>query len=144
MKPHFNTVVNQSIWLIGNGERISYWNDNWLGKPLVDLLQIPRSIAKRLHSSVADMIADNVWIIPNYISDVDANISYRIFATVLPITQVEDRFVWKDSMDGLLTSKIAYEFLFPLIPNPNWTVKMSRPVITSSSTVHSLLPFGAG
>ncbi|PNX77655.1 hypothetical protein L195_g015173 [Trifolium pratense] len=58
MKPHFTTAVNHSIWLIGNGESISYWNDNWLGKPLVDLLQLPGSIAKRMHSSVADMIAE--------------------------------------------------------------------------------------
>jgi hypothetical protein len=63
----------------------------------------------------------NKWIIPNHITDFDAALIDRISAVKLPAQQFDDRLVWKDSIDGILTSKLAYQFPFPA-PANNWIV----------------------
>jgi hypothetical protein len=48
----------------------------------------------------------NKWIIPNHITDFDAALTDRISAVKLPAQQFDDRLVWKDSIDGILTRSV--------------------------------------
>jgi len=40
IKEHIGTVAASPLWVVGTGENILFWADNWLGEPLLDLLQI--------------------------------------------------------------------------------------------------------
>jgi hypothetical protein len=41
IKQHITTITDNSRWLIGTGDNIYFWTDNWLGDKLSDLLSIP-------------------------------------------------------------------------------------------------------
>jgi hypothetical protein len=34
------------MWLIGTGENISFWFDNWHGTPIAETMNLPRSAFK--------------------------------------------------------------------------------------------------
>jgi hypothetical protein len=40
IKRYMVTVSDNSVWTIGDGTRIFYWTDNWLGVPLLEALDI--------------------------------------------------------------------------------------------------------
>jgi len=35
MKQEFNTIRENTAWLVGNGEDIQFWTDTWCGDPLI-------------------------------------------------------------------------------------------------------------
>jgi hypothetical protein len=41
IKEEFNVLKDNTVWLVGNGERINFWLDSWCGDPLVEQLGIP-------------------------------------------------------------------------------------------------------
>ncbi|CAJ2666292.1 unnamed protein product [Trifolium pratense] len=103
IKLHFTDVLSNSRWLIGKGDTISFWKDNWLGSSLVGLLNIPLHIHKSLTASVADMIVEGSWIIPSCIAELDTDVVECIHAVVTPKIPLQDRLVWTASKDGCLT-----------------------------------------
>ncbi|XP_019436006.1 PREDICTED: uncharacterized protein LOC109342483 [Lupinus angustifolius] len=65
IKRVWNVITNNSIWLVGNGAKINYWFDNWLGSPLAHTLNIPHQLHSSLTAKVADFIPDQQWTIPS-------------------------------------------------------------------------------
>jgi hypothetical protein len=47
-------IVNNTVWLVGNGSTIKFRTDNWLGSPLVDLLNIPRRVHRHLNTKALE------------------------------------------------------------------------------------------
>jgi hypothetical protein len=68
IKEEFSTTMNNSIWLLGSGENINFWNDNWCGNSLSELFNIPRHISQSLSSKVSDFISNGHWRIPSQLS----------------------------------------------------------------------------
>jgi len=44
----FENTNEQSCWGIGNGENVSFWNDNWCGAPLSTTFNLPNHISINL------------------------------------------------------------------------------------------------
>jgi hypothetical protein len=40
IKVHIGTAMENSLWIVGTGEEIQFWTDNWLGEPVVDLIHL--------------------------------------------------------------------------------------------------------
>lgn len=57
-KPHFNEVIHNSIWIIGKGTNINFWNDYCIGSPISDILHIPPNIKRSLAKKVYNMIVN--------------------------------------------------------------------------------------
>ena len=60
-------VVSNSLWIVGTGDNIQFWSDNWLGEPLLDLLKV----APYLHENFAGIVADGTshkscWTFPRW------------------------------------------------------------------------------
>jgi hypothetical protein len=132
IRPYYELVLQNTMWTIGKGESISYWKDNWLGVPLVEAMNIPPRTFKHLNSQVLEMIENFSWVIPSNIVERDPTLVAKIVSTVIPRQQYDDRLVWKKSKDGVLTSKQAYEFLFPPSADPSWYIQLWRPFIPPS------------
>jgi hypothetical protein len=45
IKEEFSTTMNNSFWLLGTGDNINFWNENWCGSPLFDLFNIPHHVS---------------------------------------------------------------------------------------------------
>ncbi|MCH80766.1 putative ribonuclease H protein, partial [Trifolium medium] len=91
IKPYFDTVILNSMWIVGSGNQISYWKDNWLGVPLVEAMHIPLRAHKLLTARVSDLIEDFTWVIPTDIADFDSALVEKIMSTVIPRQPYDDR-----------------------------------------------------
>lgn len=115
IKLHILTVMENSLWLVGSGDEINFWNDNWIGTPLVDLLNISPAVRPLLSSTVSDAIVDGQWVLPHPVLH-DAAVVSRISHVTLPTSPLPDKLVWIHARDGALSAKIAFQFLNPVPP----------------------------
>jgi len=111
VKDNLNIVAANSRWIIGNGENISLWFDNWLGDTLAALLNLHPQVFPRLKATLALVIVDGKWQIPRFIYDYP-QVANQIMQIMLPVSPLPDKRVWIHTSDGLLA------FLF-LHPSPN-------------------------
>ncbi|MCH83425.1 ribonuclease H protein [Trifolium medium] len=132
IKPYYEEVIRSSVWIFGTGDKILYWRDNWLGTPLVEILNIPIAVHKLLNTKVVEMINNFSWIIPNDIAALDPQLVTKIKNIIIPRQPYEDLLVWKDSKDGLLTSKQAYQHVFPAPTAPFLPFQLWYDYISSS------------
>jgi len=118
IKIHIGTLIDNSLWIVGTGENIYIWTDNWLGKPLVDLFHIDLYFHVGFRGKVSKIIFDGVWNLPptllvNEVTD-------RLDTIVLPRVPLPDTLVWSHSVDGKLTSKNEVVFLRSAAPHLPW------------------------
>jgi hypothetical protein len=114
IKIHIETVIDNSLWIVGTGEKISLWNDNWLGVSLVDLFNVDPYFHAGFTGKVSKIIVDGRWNLPPPLMVDD--VTDRLASIVLPRVPLPNTFVWSHSADGKLSSKAALEFLQPAAP----------------------------
>ncbi|XP_019451876.1 PREDICTED: uncharacterized protein LOC109353976 [Lupinus angustifolius] len=124
IKKHWHVILENTIWLLGNGKSISYWVDNWLGKSLVDTLGIPAPISSALLAKVTDFIIASAWIIPSWMARMHPVVCQQIRKTPIPSSNLADKLAWLHNSDGILTSKEAYIFTKPNQAQDNWCNKI--------------------
>jgi hypothetical protein len=105
IKHHVPTVKANTHWIIGSGTEISFWLDNWLSEPLVDVLNLPISAYPKLTARVSSFIVNGEWNIPTSIVQRDSEIRARIDNVVIPRHALEDMLIWCPSKDGTLSAK---------------------------------------
>jgi hypothetical protein len=84
IKHHVPTVKANTRWIIGSGTEISFWLDNWLSEPLVDVLNLPISAYPSLTARLSSFIVNGEWNIPTSIVQRDSEIRARIDNVVIP------------------------------------------------------------
>jgi hypothetical protein len=62
VKEEFSVLKDNTIWLLGNGENINFWTDNWCGTSLVDFFNIPDHISQNLSSAVSDYLVNGACL----------------------------------------------------------------------------------
>ncbi|XP_019435927.1 PREDICTED: uncharacterized protein LOC109342391 [Lupinus angustifolius] len=122
IKANLQLAISNSMWLIGDGREINFWNDNWLGRTLVDLLNIPPELHSSLLASVADFTANSNWIIPQELANKFPTIALQI--SHIFICNSKDRLVWQQSNDGQLSLKEAFNSISPASQDLNWCKKI--------------------
>jgi len=113
MTEHMGTIAANSLWIVGTGENIHFWTDNWLGNWLVDMLHVAPNIHSHLLSLVADVIVDGGWNISTNILDA-LGVAERLKSIVLPTTILQVSLIWFHSSNGKLSAKQAFAFLRPV------------------------------
>jgi hypothetical protein len=146
IKHHVSTVKANTIWLIGSGQSVFFWTDNWLGTPLVYTLNVQHADPKFLTTKVAKFINHGRWRIPKSILELDHTLGPQINKIILPKEALDDRLIWTSSQDGLLNAKKAYFHLFPSTATVAWAVWIWHSFIPPSSSfvvwraLHDRLP----
>jgi hypothetical protein len=133
MKNHVTTVKANTIWLIGTGNSISFWTDNWLGNPLVDTLHLLTDSPHSLTAKVSSFIVNGRWRFPRRILVLDHTLSPRINQVILPKEPLADRLVWTASQDGVLSAKSAYSHLFTQSNTVEWEAWIRHKFIPPSA-----------
>ncbi|KAK2381212.1 hypothetical protein QL285_068838 [Trifolium repens] len=121
IKDEFSTLFDNSIWLLGDGKNISFWNDNWCGPALSEVFHIPDHISKRLVSSVSDYIVNGQWIIPPQLSQRFTNPRFLVHQVTIPLDPSHDLLLWKHTDSGELSFADAYNFISPQFQDLDWS-----------------------
>jgi ribonuclease HI len=129
IKMHLSTVYSNSIWIVGTGENINLWVDNWLGEPLIDMLQIDPDLSTCFTGLVVDVIQDGRWNLPGSLVPL---VSHLLDSVVLSSAPLPDMLAWQHSTDGTLTAKQAKVFMTPAAPVLVWPSLIWRPCIPPS------------
>jgi len=46
------------MWIVGSGENINMWNDNWLDDTLLSVLDLPNMLASSLLGKMSSLISN--------------------------------------------------------------------------------------
>ncbi|XP_024156000.1 uncharacterized protein LOC112163980 [Rosa chinensis] len=109
LKKQWNVILQKARWLIGNGLKVNFWTDNWMGRPLIDFCYIDASLRSSLREKVSDFIVDHQWVIPQVFTQLFPLMAHRIRDISLPFEPLEDQLVWLEVSSGKLTARDAYE-----------------------------------
>ncbi|KAH6758884.1 hypothetical protein C2S51_019119 [Perilla frutescens var. frutescens] len=129
IKGEMKELVEGSHLILGNGNSILFWLDNWLGYRIVDKLNILVAAHSYLQDSVADFLLEGVWYFTTDFILSYPDIVWDIIQT--PITQGEDERVWKRSVHGAVTTKVAKlcnRSHFPTVGWGTWLWQQAIPV----------------
>ncbi|PRQ35239.1 putative ribonuclease H-like domain, reverse transcriptase zinc-binding domain-containing protein [Rosa chinensis] len=120
VKKFWSVVMENAQWLIGQGTNISFWRDNFMGKPIIDFFG-PHTIVDNLQGYVADYISNGSWVIPDLLHFHYPALCELIEKVPLAMDpSVEDKVIWSSATSGELTAKNAFQFLCQPFPSMSW------------------------
>ncbi|MCH86386.1 ribonuclease H, partial [Trifolium medium] len=93
IKKHVTVVKENPWWIIGTGNNVAFWLDNWLSVTLTEMFNIPASAYHLLTATVSEYIADGEWNIPECIMQKDPTFRSLIDKVIIPRQPLEDRLV---------------------------------------------------
>ncbi|KAF1894926.1 hypothetical protein Lal_00022420 [Lupinus albus] len=108
----------QALWLVGDGNLVNFWKDNWLGVALIDRLNIPASTHVELVAKVADFAENRVWTIPRLLAVIHPRVVEEIVH--LNISRCQDRLIWQGTGDGSFSLKAATKFISHVVEVKSW------------------------
>jgi hypothetical protein len=135
VKEEISVMMENSIWIIGNGEKINFWNDNWCGTSLSDLYNIPAQTRLLLTSTVSDYLRNGHWNLPLQLTQAFNNLSYIVNQVSIPLEPDQDHMLWKLSETGDLSLKDAYFFKLQHSQDLNWAKLIWNPAIPPSKAL---------
>jgi hypothetical protein len=130
----YSVIIENSIWLLGNGEDINFWNDNWCGTSLVDFFNIPSQIGQNLSSTVSDFIVNGSWSFPPRLLQ-NYNFSFITQRAIIPIDASHDKLLWIHTDSGNLQLKDAYLFKLQQLQELHWAKMIWSPDIPPSKSL---------
>ena len=107
------------MWIVGSGENINMWNDNWLDDTLLSVLDLPNMLASSLLGKMSSLISNGQWDLPQGLLSIPLVVDH-ILNNIIPSSPLQDQLVWLHSTDGDLSLKQAYAFLHPSVSALPW------------------------
>jgi len=124
VKAEFNIVIENSKWLVGNGESVNFWLESWCGPPLATILNIHPNYWHHLTATVSDFIRDSKWSIPISVQSAFPTLRQIVSQVTIPFEDRHDRLVWINNNSGDMTFKDA--FLYKC--KPGATIKWAKSI----------------
>ncbi|KAG7577326.1 Ribonuclease H-like superfamily [Arabidopsis thaliana x Arabidopsis arenosa] len=100
-------------WVLGDGLKIQFWTDKWLGQMSIIEFVTKEVPAELLAAKVRDLWRnDRGWDLVQIMPYISETTRYMLSAVVVDaVTGARDRLSWRDSPDGNFTVKAAYSVL---------------------------------
>lgn len=108
---HGSEALKHTCWRLGNGKRINFWREVWVGEePLIMIAQSPIT-EMLLHMKVCEFWeAERGWKWEMFDQFLPTGILMKIALTVVSgEEETEDILEWGGDGDGCFTAKRAYE-----------------------------------
>lgn len=93
IKNEFPTIIDNSTWLLGNGQHINFWHDNWSGVIIADHLQVPANLLNSSPQFVHEFIDQNFWSIPLDLQTQIPLLNNLVKQVTIPIFPKDDKMV---------------------------------------------------
>ncbi|KAF1866942.1 hypothetical protein Lal_00018328 [Lupinus albus] len=138
IKANWSLVMQNYRWLVGVGDKVNFWKENWLGAASVDQMRIPAS----LHSSLVARVSD--FTIPKVFAEAFPHVVEEMVQ--VNIGRMQDKLIWQGTSDGTISLKAAFIFLKPAIEEQAWCKTIWSDFISPSKRIFKGLKinFSAG
>lgn len=131
VRSFWGVIQDNSQWFIGSGAKISFWTDNFLGRPIIDLF--------------GDHVAlrQSTDLISNYIDNGLLHLHFPALCNLIsqvPVAKnssMEDNLIWTPSSSGDLTAKQAYLFLRHPSSTSEWGKRLWSKFIWPRMSLHT-------
>ncbi|KAK0572334.1 hypothetical protein LWI29_030054 [Acer saccharum] len=124
----------ESRWLVGRHSKVRFWTDNWLGDPLINLIEDRSLLQPPLDSVVGDVYSDATgWDIPASFKASHPVVASEIEKVV--VSTDPDSLVWTCSLDGVVSCKSAYDSLSEVGSSVFWGKQIWASFIPPSRSV---------
>ncbi|KAF1876311.1 hypothetical protein Lal_00029658 [Lupinus albus] len=92
IKANWSLVMQNYRWLVGVGDKVNFWRENWLGTALV--------------AKVSDFMWNSTWTIPKVIVEAYPGVVEDIVQ--VNICRKQDKLIWQGTTDGTLSLKADF------------------------------------
>ncbi|KAK0578736.1 hypothetical protein LWI29_015418 [Acer saccharum] len=124
----------ESRWLVGRHSKVRFWTDNWLGDPLINLVEDRSSLQPSLDSVVGDIYSDATgWDIPTSFQASHPDVASEIEKVV--VSTDPDSLVWTCSLDGVVSYKSTYDSLSEVRSSVFWGKQIWASFILPSRSI---------
>ena len=106
--PFFETVVENSQMLVGLGNAIDFWCDNWSG---MGSLILKATIAPNVFPKLSELLHDGHWELDTIQQSLDSTTLQEIYSNTPRLSSKDDRLVWKHTTDGSFSIKTAWHLV---------------------------------
>jgi len=120
IKQEFNTIKENTTWLLGNGEKIQFWSDSWCGEPILQILNLTHDQIQEYPQCLSSYIQNYQWSIPDNLHQTFPQLRMLVSQITIPVRQREDELIWRHNNYGTLTMKDAFEFKKQHFPKKKW------------------------
>lgn len=120
IKQEFNTIKENTSWLVENGDNIQFWLDSWCRKPLIQALNLSLNQIQNLPQCISSYIQNNQWDTPNELLHAMPDLRRLVTQVTIPVQQKEDELIWCHSTNGTLSMKEVYESKKHHYPKKKW------------------------
>ena len=118
LKKVWSQFFDSLQWRIGDGRRVSFWFDNWLGEPLASTMSLTDCIPSQ--AKVCNFINNSSWDLPPDLTTTSPQVAQQIMQVHLPLVNTEDTLHWKGSSSGNITAKEAFNFFSEHVSRKDW------------------------
>ncbi|XP_026398577.1 uncharacterized protein LOC113294395 [Papaver somniferum] len=102
LKGAWNHLKENIKWCLGNGQKMSFWYDSWLGNtPIIEEVGLTEYVKNHINLKVSDLILEGKWNVPEELKPIIAHY------TLPEIGVGEDILVWKEDIKGNFTTSSA-------------------------------------
>ncbi|XP_058761337.1 uncharacterized protein LOC131634729 [Vicia villosa] len=136
IKEAYGTVMENCIWSVGSGRRVNFWIDNWLREPLVNTFHINAKYHFDLNSMVRNWWIHQAWSIKDNILQALPNQLPLLANVSITDEEIDDCFVWKNTITGHLSLKEAFNVVVNPKPCSTWR---SFPWDIDTPLAHSMI-----
>ncbi|PON91264.1 hypothetical protein TorRG33x02_128270 [Trema orientale] len=132
LKSLIQPIIDESIWAPGINSKVRFWTDNWLGSPLVAVIDFDVSLEPPLDSVIGDVSTNAVWSLPISFINSFPHLAEEIRKVVFCD---KDTFIWRHSSSSRITCAEAYLSLAGPFTKERWGDKFWASFIPPSRSI---------
>jgi hypothetical protein len=102
INPYYSVIIENSCWLLGRGDCINFWLDDWCCQPLVDFLHIPLNLHHHLSAKVADFFMNQHCHVSDNVHHLFPTLRQSLDQITIPFEPKNDTLIWKGTASVLL------------------------------------------
>ncbi|PON79265.1 hypothetical protein PanWU01x14_013810 [Parasponia andersonii] len=105
LRSHIQSLIDESIWAPGRNSKIHFWSDDWLGSPLIRMIDCNDTLEPDIDTTVGEFVSDYEWSLPTSFTSDFPMINEEIRRRIRLDGSVID--LWLDALEANFSSQVS-------------------------------------